>query len=49
MAWILEVQVEEITSGLNKDSAAKQMSTLQYCLGQEAESVLSPTNTTQDD
>ena len=38
-----------VASGLGEQSAAKQISTLLYCLGEEAESVLTSTNATQDE
>ena len=38
-----------VASGLSKDSNARQVSTLLYCLGEEAEDVLSSTNISEDD
>ena len=38
-----------VASGLGEQSAAKQISTLLYCLGEEAESVLTSTNATQEE
>ena len=47
--WRRRFEQFRIASGLSGDSAAKQISTLLYCLGEEAESVLSSTNATEDD
>ena len=47
--WRTRFQQFRIASGLAGDSAAKQVSTLLYCLGEEAESVLSSTDATEDD
>ena len=38
-----------VASGLAADTSEKQVSTFLYCLGEEAESVLSSTNATEDD
>ena len=38
-----------VASGLGEESATKQISTLLYCLGEEAESVLTSTNATEDE
>ena len=37
-----------VALGLSKDSDARQISTLLYCLGEEAEDVLSSTNISED-
>jgi len=47
--WRQRFQQFREASGLNKASATKQISTLLYCLGEEAEAVLSSTNATTDD
>ena len=47
--WRRRFEQFRVASGLGEQSAAKQISTLQYCLGEEAESVLSSTNATEDE
>lgn len=47
--WKKRFEQFRVASGLAEDSAAKQTSTLLYCLGEEAESVLTSTNATEDD
>jgi predicted dehydrogenase len=47
--WRRRFQKFREASGLSGDSAAKQISTLLYCLGEEAESVLVSTNATEED
>ena len=38
-----------VASGLVEEDAIKQISTFLYCLGEEAEAVLTSTNATEDD
>ena len=47
--WRKRFEQFRIASGLSEDSVEKQISTLLYCLGEEAESVLSSADTTADD
>ena len=47
--WRRQFEQSRVASGLGKQSAAKQISTLLYCLGEEAELVLSSTNATEDE
>ena len=47
--WCKRFEQFRIASGLSEDSVEKQISTLLYCLGEEAESVLSSADTTTDD
>ena len=47
--WRRRFQQFHKASGLSDESAAKQISTLLYCLGEEAESVLASTNATGED
>ena len=47
--WKSRFQQFREASGLPDASAGKQVSTLLYCLGEEAEAVLSSTNPTEDD
>ena len=47
--WIKCFEQYRVTSGLSKDSEARQVSTLLYCLGEEAEDVLSSTNISEED
>ena len=47
--WRIHFQQFREVSGLSGESSAKQISTLLYCLGEEAESVLASTNATADD
>ena len=47
--WRTRFEQFRVASGLSGDSAAKQISTLLYCLGEEAESVLSSMNATDED
>ena len=47
--WRKRYEQFRVASGLSTDSAAKQVSTLLYCLGEEAESVLMSTSATADD
>ena len=47
--WCRRFEQFWITSGLCKDSAIKQVSTLLYFLGEDAESVLTSTNLTEDE
>ena len=46
--WRRRFQQFREASGLSDESAAKQISTLLYCLGEEAESVLASTNATAE-
>ena len=46
--WCRCFEQFRIASGLCKDSAIKQVSTLLYCLGKDTESVLTSTNLTED-
>ena len=47
--WKNRFQQFRDASGLSSESESKQVSTFLYCLGEEAESVLASTGTTQDD
>ena len=47
--WRKRYEQLRVASGLSTDSAAKQVSTLLYCLGKEAESVLTSTSAAADD
>ena len=47
--WIKRSEQYHVALGLSKDSDARQVSTLLYCLGEEAEDVLSSTNISEDD
>ena len=47
--WRRRFEQFRVASGLGEESPAKQISTLLYCLGEEAESVLTSTNATADD
>ena len=47
--WIKRFEQYHVASGLSKDSDARQVSTLLYCLGEQAEDVLSSTNISEDD
>ena len=47
--WKRRFQQFREASGLSEQAVAKQVSTLLYCLGEEAEAVLSSTNATADD
>ena len=47
--WKRRFQQFRGASGLDEQSGTKQVSTLLYCLGEEAESVLTSTSTTADD
>ena len=47
--WRRRFQQFREASGLSGETAAKQISTLLYCLGEEAESILASTNATADD
>ena len=44
--WKRRFKQFRVTSGLSADSAKKQVNTLLYCIGKEAESVLTSTNIT---
>ena len=46
--WRKRYEQFRVASGLSTDSAAQQVSTLLYCLGDEAESVLMSTSATAD-
>ena len=48
-SWRRRFEQFRVASGLREDSAAKQVSTLLYCLGEEADAVLTSTNATEDD
>lgn len=45
--WRRHFEQFRVTSGLGEESASKHISTLLYCLDEEAESVLTPTNATE--
>ena len=47
--WKQRFQQFREASGLSEAPATKQISTLLYCLGEEAEAVLTSTNATKDD
>ena len=47
--WRRRFEQFRVASGLGEESPAKQIRTLLYCLGEEAESVLTSTNATADD
>ena len=48
LRWKKRFEQCRIASGLSADSADRQISTLLYCLGEEAEAVLSSTNPTDE-
>ena len=47
--WKKRFEQFRIASGLAKDDEARQVSTLLYCLGEEAEDVLASTRITDDE
>ena len=47
--WRRRFEHFRVASGLAEEDAKKQISTLLYCLGEEADSVLTSTNATEDD
>ena len=47
--WCRRFEQFLVASGLGEQPAAKQISTLLYCLGEEAESVLTSTNATEEE
>ena len=47
--WKKRFQQFRLASGLSEDSNAKQVSTLLYCMGQDAEEMLASTNITTVD
>lgn len=47
--WRRGFEQFRVSSGLGEQPAAKQISTWVYCLGEEAESVLTPTNATEEE
>jgi len=47
--WKRRFQQFRVASGLVEEDAVKQISTFLYCLGEEAEAVLTSTNATEDD
>ena len=47
--WIKRFEQYRVASGLLKDTGARQASTLLYCLGEEAEDVLSSTDISEGD
>ena len=47
--WKRRFQQFRVASGLSEASASKQINTLLYCLGEEAEAVLTSTNATTED
>ena len=49
LCWKWRFQQFRIASGLAEENADKQVSTLLYCLEEEAEAFLTSTNTTADD
>ena len=49
LRWKQRFEQYRIASGLSKEDAEKQVSTLLYCLGEESEAVLFSTNVTEDE
>jgi len=47
--WIKRFEQYRVASGLSKDTETRQVSTLLYCLGEEAEDVLTSTNISEED
>ena len=47
--WIKRFEQYHVASGLLKDSDTRQVNTLLYCLGEEAEDVLSSINISEED
>ena len=47
--WKRRFELFRVASGLVNDDASKQISTLLYCIGEEAEAVLISTNITEDE
>ena len=47
--WKRRFEQFRVASGLKDEDATKQVSTLLYCLGEEAEAVLTSTNATAED
>ena len=47
--WKRRFEQFRVASGLKEESDTKQVSTLLYCLGEEAEAVLDSTNITSDE
>ena len=47
--WIKRFEQYRVASGLSKDTEPRQVSTLLYCLGEEAEDVLTSTNISEED
>ena len=47
--WKKRFEQFRVASGLNKEDEPRQVSTLLYCLGEEADDVLSSTNITKED
>ena len=46
LKWHRRFEQYRVASGLSAESKARQVSTLLYCMGEEAEDVLTPTNIT---
>ena len=49
LRWKRHFEQFHVASGLVNDDASKQISTLLYCIGEEAEAVLISTNITEDE
>ena len=47
--WRQRFEQFRVASGLSGDNAVKQVNTLLYCIGEEAEGVLTSTNTTDEE
>ena len=47
--WKRRFEQYRVASGLSDDSPEKQVNTLLYCLGEQAEAVLTSTNTSAED
>lgn len=47
--WLRRFEQFRVASGLTEDSPSKQANTLLYCLGEEADAVLTSTNATADE
>ena len=47
--WKRHFEQYRVASGLSKESEERQVNTLLYCLGEEAEDVLTSTNIAEDD
>ena len=47
--WKRRFKQYRLSSGLSKESEERQVNTLLYCLGEEAEDILTSTNISDDD